>query len=100
MTHPDLRTVQGARLAYEVVGARRWIQRTFGVSVNFFCYPAGDYDAHVIAAVKAARYLAATTVKEGVAARGDPPYELPRIRVNAGEGRAGVERSLAEAGAF
>jgi peptidoglycan/xylan/chitin deacetylase (PgdA/CDA1 family) len=96
MTHPDLRTVRGAQLAYEVAGARRWIQRAFGVPVDFFCYPAGDYDAHVIAAVKAAGYLAATTEKEGVAVPGDPPYELPRIRVNAGEGRAGVERSLAE----
>jgi hypothetical protein len=65
--------------------------------VNFFCYPAGDYDAHVIAAVKAAGYLAATTVNQGVAGPGDAPYELPRIRVDAGEGRAGVERSLAEA---
>jgi peptidoglycan/xylan/chitin deacetylase (PgdA/CDA1 family) len=97
MTHPDLRTVRGARLAYEVAGARRWIRRTFGVPANFFCYPAGDYDAHVIAAVKGAGYLAATTVKEGVAGPADPPYELPRIRVDAGEGRAGVERSLAQA---
>jgi peptidoglycan/xylan/chitin deacetylase (PgdA/CDA1 family) len=98
MTHPDLRTVQGAALRYEVAGARRWIHRTFGVPASFFCYPAGDYDAHVIAAVKAAGYLAATTVKAGIAAPDEPPYELPRIRVNAGEGAARVERSLAEAG--
>src|SRR5204863_8559028 len=97
MTHPDLRTVQGARLRSEVAGARRWVNRAFGVPANFFCYPAGDYDAHVIAAVKAAGYRAATTVKEGLAAPDDPPFELPRIRVNAGDGPAGVERSLAEA---
>jgi|SRR5436190_4629767 peptidoglycan/xylan/chitin deacetylase (PgdA/CDA1 family) len=94
MTHPDLRTVYGARLRYEVATSRRWIHDHFGVPVDFFCYPAGRYDAHVIAAVKDAGYLAATTTNEGVAAPSNATYELPRVRVNPGEGLKGVESSL------
>ena len=60
------------------------IRREFHVPVNFFCYPAGRYDAHVIAAVKAAGYLAATTTREGVAAPSQPRYQLPRIRIDSG----------------
>jgi peptidoglycan/xylan/chitin deacetylase (PgdA/CDA1 family) len=94
MTHPDLTKASGAQLRYEVAGSRRWIRSHFGVPVDFFCYPAGRYDAHVISAVKAAGYLAATTTNFGIAAPSQPPYELPRIRVDAGDGASGVERKL------
>jgi hypothetical protein len=35
----------------------------FGVPANFFCYPSGRYDPTVIAAVRDAGYLAATTTR-------------------------------------
>jgi peptidoglycan/xylan/chitin deacetylase (PgdA/CDA1 family) len=98
MTHPDLTKVYGAELRYEVAGSRRWIRRHYGVPVNFFCYPDGRYDAHVIAAVKAAGYLAATTTNPGRAGPSQPRYELPRIRVDAVDGVAGLERMLRAAG--
>ena len=51
--------------------------------VNFFCYPSGAYDPAVVAATKAAGYLAATTTSPGLA---DPtqPCTLARIRVAGG----------------
>jgi peptidoglycan/xylan/chitin deacetylase (PgdA/CDA1 family) len=93
-THPDLTTVDAARLRYEVAGSRRWIQRTFGVPVDFFCYPAGRYDAQVVAAVRAAGYLGATTENPGLG-RPDALYTLDRIRVNAGDGVSGLAAKLA-----
>jgi peptidoglycan/xylan/chitin deacetylase (PgdA/CDA1 family) len=51
LTHPDLTAVGDAQLESEVAGSRREIQRTFHVPADFFCYPAGRYDARVVAAV-------------------------------------------------
>ena len=70
MTHPHLAEVSNRELKREVAGSRRLFQR-LGYQVNFFCYPFGQYDARVVAAVKAAGYLAATTVIPGVASSAD-----------------------------
>jgi peptidoglycan/xylan/chitin deacetylase (PgdA/CDA1 family) len=66
--------------------------------VDFFCYPAGRYDARVIRAVRRAGYLGATTTLEGLASPGRP-YELRRIRISRSHGVEGLARALADAGA-
>lgn len=85
LTHPDLTTLDDAGLRRELRDSRALLRRDFGVPVDFFCYPAGRYDARVEAAVRAAGYKAATTVDPGIAAPGGDPYALPRIRVNGGD---------------
>ncbi len=97
-THPDLATLDAATLEDEVAGSRKALQRRFDVPVNFFCYPSGSYDATTIAAVKAAGYEGATTVTSGLARPGEP-YELPRIRVEPGDGADGLAAKLQAAGA-
>jgi peptidoglycan/xylan/chitin deacetylase (PgdA/CDA1 family) len=84
-THPDLTTLSRASLRREVSGSRVRLQRMFGVPVTGFCYPAGRYDRAVLAAVRRAGYRYATTELDGVAAPGDRPLLLPRIRVAEGE---------------
>jgi peptidoglycan/xylan/chitin deacetylase (PgdA/CDA1 family) len=81
LTHPDLTTLSAARLRREVTGSRRVLQTEFGQPVDFFCYPAGQFDSRVIAAVRRAGYLAALTELPGDAGTGSPAYELPRIRI-------------------
>ena len=81
LTHPDLTTVDATRLRHEVAGSRSWLRNAFGVPVNFFCYPAGRYDATVEAAVRAAGYEGATTTEAGIATLHDDPYAMPRVRV-------------------
>jgi peptidoglycan/xylan/chitin deacetylase (PgdA/CDA1 family) len=100
-SHPDLTTVDAATLKREIGGARTALQRTFGVPVNFFCYPSGRYDQTVIAAVKAAGYLGATTTELGLASPKDDPYALRRIRVNRSDRVQGMLKNLqsAEGGA-
>ena len=83
-THPDLTHVGAAQLWREVDGSRRAIQRTYGIPVDFFCYPAGRYDAAVLAAVRRAGYRGATTTQLGLA-RPAAPYTLSRVRVSNGE---------------
>ena len=71
-----------------MAGSRRILQRRLGLPIDFFCYPAGAYDAEAIAAVKRAGYLAATTVEPGLA-RPDQLYDLRRIRVDNSDGVKG-----------
>ena len=86
VTHPDLTKVGPARMSAEIVGAAHTIREQFGVPVRFFCFPAGRYDPGVVAAVRAAGFLGATTTWMGEAY---PPTEgmwtLERVRVEGGE---------------
>jgi peptidoglycan/xylan/chitin deacetylase (PgdA/CDA1 family) len=81
LTHPDLTKVDAARLHAEVAGSRAYLQRAFGIPVDFFCYPAGRFDAAVQAAVRAAGYLGATATTPARATPTGDPYALPRLEV-------------------
>ena len=95
-THPDLPSLSGSALTAEVAGSRAILRSRFGVPVDFFCYPAGRYDARVIDAVRRAGYLGATTTVEGLARPGKP-YELKRIRVSGSDHVVGLARALVQA---
>jgi peptidoglycan/xylan/chitin deacetylase (PgdA/CDA1 family) len=98
LTHPDLTTLDDRALRREVAGSRRALRRLFGIPVDFFCYPGGRYDARVIAAVRAAGFVAATTTVEGLARPADP-FELSRVRVSRSDGVQGLAEKLAALGA-
>ena len=93
ISHADLTTLDAQRLREEVAGSRARLRSMFGQPVSFFCYPAGRYDAQVVAAVKAAGYLGATTTSEGLA-RPSQPFTLDRIRVAPGDGVQGLAEKL------
>jgi peptidoglycan/xylan/chitin deacetylase (PgdA/CDA1 family) len=93
VSHPDLTTVDPTRLRDELVRSRAEIRRTFHQPADFFCYPAGRYDASVAAAVKRAGYLGATTTNFGNATR-DQLFTLNRVRVDRSDGLAGFESKL------
>jgi hypothetical protein len=76
-----------------VHGSRVDLQRMFHVPVDFFCYPSGRYDAHVVAAVRRAGYLGATTTNYGLA-RPQDLYTLSRIRINGSDRLAGFAHKL------
>ena len=84
ISHADLVGLDAAQLRAQVASARRTLQRRYHVPVHWFCYPSGQYDATVIAAVKAAGYVGSTTVVPGWASREESPYALPRVRVDGG----------------
>jgi peptidoglycan/xylan/chitin deacetylase (PgdA/CDA1 family) len=84
ISHADLITLDAAQLHYQVATARATLRRRYGVPVNWFCYPSGDYDATVIAAVRAAGFVGSTTVVPGWAQPATDSYRLPRLRVLSG----------------
>jgi peptidoglycan/xylan/chitin deacetylase (PgdA/CDA1 family) len=94
INHIDLTTLGGSSLRHEVAGSRAWIRRRFHVAVDFFCYPSGRYDARVIAAVRAAGFLGATSEGAGRASPRDGFFSLPRIRVSRSDGVSGLAAKL------
>lgn len=97
LTHPHLTPLSADQLAAEV-GQSRTALEVYGGLVDFFCYPYGEYDPAVVAAVRAAGYAGATTVAGGIASSAGDPYRLPRIDVSRGEGAAGLRASLRRLG--
>jgi peptidoglycan/xylan/chitin deacetylase (PgdA/CDA1 family) len=91
--HQDLTTLGAAELQEEVAGSREILRREYGVPVADFCYPAGQFDETVIAAVKAAGYTAATTEIPGEASR-ETPYELARFEILGSSGVSGLAEDL------
>jgi peptidoglycan/xylan/chitin deacetylase (PgdA/CDA1 family) len=81
-SHADLRTLGADKLQDEVLGSKSILETGLGKPVGAFCYPAGFYNASVIAAVKRANYLTATTELPGANQNIQNQFELPRIRVN------------------
>jgi len=84
VSHTDLTALDPAHLTGEVATARQALRSRYGVPVNWFSYPSGDYNGTVVAAVSAAGYLGATTVNPGWASPRQDRFRLPRLVVVAG----------------
>ena len=93
INHSDLTTLDAAGLKEELSGSRQLLQREYGVPVKDFCYPAGQFDSTVIAAVKEAGYVTATTEISGYADR-ESPYELARFEILGSSGVQGMVEDL------
>ena len=78
--HLDLTELGPEELEEEVAGSRKLLQKEYGVPVNNFCYPAGQFDETVVKAVEGAGYTGATTEISGFAERGKP-FELDRLEI-------------------
>lgn len=83
LTHPELTTATPSELWAQVHDSRVYLQRTFHIPVNSFCYPSSHYNAAVIAAVRRAGYTNAVTESDSYATSADP-YLLPRFEIEGG----------------
>lgn len=93
ITHPDLTTLGASQLREELTVSRERIAEEFDVEVDYFCYPAGRYDAGVVAAVKRAGYTGAVTTIDGLATPGKP-LELKRLRIGKDDGVSGFAAKM------
>ncbi len=72
------------RLTSDLSTARQTLRSRYGVPVNWFAYPSGSYDETVVAAVRAAGYVGATTLSPGWADPQEDRFRLPRLEVAGG----------------
>jgi peptidoglycan/xylan/chitin deacetylase (PgdA/CDA1 family) len=78
LSHPLLPTVGDAELERESAGSRARLEAQLGVSCESFCYPNGDCDGRVVAAVRRAGYARAVTTAWGPNTAGADPLRLTR----------------------
>jgi peptidoglycan/xylan/chitin deacetylase (PgdA/CDA1 family) len=97
ISHADLVELDADGLAFQIDRARAILRHRYHVPVNWFCYPSGQYDPTVVAAVKAAGFAGSTTVVPGWADRADSLYALPRLRVLGGTSPAALLAQIAGA---
>jgi peptidoglycan/xylan/chitin deacetylase (PgdA/CDA1 family) len=87
--HRSLGSVAAAELADQLGRSRAALRGRLGIDVEAFAYPYGtraDYSAATGAAVAQAGYALAFTAQHGAVMRGCLPLEVPRIKVEGGEG--------------
>jgi peptidoglycan/xylan/chitin deacetylase (PgdA/CDA1 family) len=81
VSHEILTDLDDAELAREVEGAQRALRGWLGAEVAGFCYPNGDHDPRVTAAVARARHGYACTTRAGSFRAGDDGFRVPRVDV-------------------
>ena len=97
VTHVKLTTVPQARMVEEVRDSKAALEQALRRPVDFFCYPAGDYDEAVRRAVCESGYHGACTVEPGANVPGDDPFTLKRTEISAEDSMRDFERKLAGA---
>lgn len=87
-SHRSLGRIGADEAEGEAARSRASLESFLGRRVTALAYPFGtraDYDATVGAALARCGYTCAFTSQHGAIARGDAPFELPRIKVEGGE---------------
>src|SRR2546430_14431225 len=81
LTHPRLTQISPAQAREEISGSKKKLEDTFGIAVEHFCYPYGDWNPAVRELVMEAGYASACTTKFGVNATDADPLALKRVTV-------------------
>jgi peptidoglycan/xylan/chitin deacetylase (PgdA/CDA1 family) len=81
LTHARLTRLTLRDAREEIFASKKKLEDTFGVAVEHFCYPYGDWSEAVRDLVIEAGYRSACTTEFGVNTPATPPYALRRITV-------------------
>ena len=86
VNHRRLVGLSREELQMELTESKKMLEEVTGASVDFFCYPHGDFDQPVAEAIRQAGYLGSVAIYDGASWR--KPIEwfaLPRLRVTDGD---------------
>lgn len=79
--HPDLRGKPIDYLVWQALGGKEAIEEHLGRHPRWISYPAGSYDAQVMAVYKSAHYWGGLSTQQGATHTMDDIFELRRVRV-------------------
>jgi peptidoglycan/xylan/chitin deacetylase (PgdA/CDA1 family) len=79
MSHALLPQCTDEELVHETRESKRVLEEHVGMPVRSFCYPNGDCDARVVAAVERAGYRQAVTTRDGPNRSVSKRFELSRV---------------------
>jgi len=80
-SHAALTLIAPEAAAAEIARGRAVLRDRTGQPVTSFAYPYGLHDGHGVAAVRAAGFDCACTVRPGIADAASDPFRIPRIQV-------------------
>jgi len=78
-THPRLSKIGREAAKEEIVSSKKKLEDRFGLTIDHFAYPYGDYDEAVRDLVRDAGFKTASTMHRGVNLPDDSPWELRRF---------------------
>jgi len=79
LTHPHLTHLPPAQAREEIVASKKKLEDLFGVAIEHFCYPYGDWNERTREMVAEAGYRMACTTGFGVNTLETPPHVLRRL---------------------
>jgi peptidoglycan/xylan/chitin deacetylase (PgdA/CDA1 family) len=79
LRHPFLTKIPLADAKEEITASKKKLEDWFGVPIEHFCYPFGDWNAEIRNTVEAAGYLSACTTIAGVNTKETDPFALRRF---------------------
>lgn len=79
LTHPWLTRLPHARAQEEISASKKKLEDEFGVPIEHFCYPYGDWNPAVRDLVAAAGYRTACTTLSGLNTAATDPFALRRF---------------------
>jgi peptidoglycan/xylan/chitin deacetylase (PgdA/CDA1 family) len=77
-THPRLSLLSRDQAKEEIVASKKKLEDRFGLPVEHFAYPYGDYNQTTVELVREAGFKSAVTMHRGVNFPDSPPFELRR----------------------
>ena len=98
VNHLDMSTLSSAQLDSELQDSKGVLEQLTGQPVVSFCYPSGSYGDLAREAVARAGYTTAVTTAYGIAAHGENPYTLSRIRISLGDNGQSLQSKLSVMG--
>jgi peptidoglycan/xylan/chitin deacetylase (PgdA/CDA1 family) len=77
-THPRLSQISRAQAKEEIQASKKKLEDKFGLRIDHFAYPFGDYNQETIELVQEAGFQTACTMHRGINRKGNSPLELAR----------------------
>jgi peptidoglycan/xylan/chitin deacetylase (PgdA/CDA1 family) len=77
-THPRLSQLSEAQAKEEISASRKKLEDRFGVPIEHFAYPYGDYNQRTVELVRQVGFQTAVTMNRGVNTPGTSELELRR----------------------
>lgn len=82
LTHPRLTEISLDQARIEMVESKKMLEEALGRPIDYFCYPAGDFNEKIVALAKEAGYrLAFATAWKSLKDMPETPYSLTRVKI-------------------
>ena len=81
-THRDFWGLSEHDMKLEIHESKLELEKRFNVNVKYIAYPRGRYSDKVLEFVRAAGYLMALSMDDGIISKGQNPYTIPRTGIN------------------